>query len=649
MSPTRTGGSRVCDTGCPRLSLGSFRWIGSRKVSPRSRACSRLRAPHPTATLGDRTIIRMSRESPSSLPPSRLPTLSSAAGAAALATSATGIAVLAGWALDIEGLLRVARDPIVMLPNTAIGFAIGGISLWLLRREDASVMQVRIGRGLAVVVLLLGVISFVERVSGVDAGIDRLFFADRVARYPYRPLGLMATNSSVCFMLGGASLLTVDTEVRQRWRPSQLLATAGLAIATLALVGHLYGATPLYAMDRAAGMALITTVGFLFLMLGLLLARAHRGHMSAITARDLGGVLSRRLLLATILVPLVLGWLYIAGRVAQVFSREGGAAMLVLTVIAVQLMIVLRSAMVVRTLDRDRQALLEREAAARAEAEQLAEALQTQTSELEIQSEESRDAAAEAELATERAQQAAAEAARARADAEAANRAKSDFLAVMSHELRTPLNAIGGYVELMELGVRGPITDAQRDDLARIKRSQKHLLGLINEVLNYMRVEAGAMRYEITTLSIREVMEAVEPLVAPLLRAKGLSFERTGDEVNAWVRADPERVRQIFINLLSNAVKFTPPGGHITLHCQPGAGAVAFHVSDTGIGIAADKMASIFEPFVQINTRLTRTEEGVGLGLAISRDLARGMGGDLTVRSREGVGSTFTLTLPRAP
>ena len=557
--------------------------------------------------------------------------------------------MLAGWALDFEGLLRFPGDPIVMLPNTAIGFVVGGISLWLLRREDASVPQTRVGRGLAVVVLLLGAISFIERTSGLDAGIDTLFFADRVARYPYRPLGLMATNSSVCFMLAGASLLTLDMEVRQWWRPSQLFATVGLAIAMLALVGHLYGAAPLYAMDRAAGMALITTVGFLFLMVGLLLSRAHRGHLSAIMARDLGGVLSRRLLLATILVPLVLGWLYIAGRVAQVFSREGGTALLVLTMIAVQLMIVLRSAMVVRALDRDRQALLEREAAARAEAEQLAEVLQTQTSELELQSEEAREAATEAELASERAQQAAAEAARARADAEAANRAKSDFLAVMSHELRTPLNAIGGYVELMEMGVRGPITDAQRDDLARIKRSQKHLLGLINEVLNYMRIEAGAMRYEITTLSSGDVMEAVEPLVAPLLRAKGLFFERAGGEVDARVRADPERVRQIFINLLSNAVKFTPPGGRITLRCEPGDETVAFHVSDTGIGIASDKMASIFEPFVQINTRLTRTEEGVGLGLAISRDLAHGMGGDLTVMSREGVGSTFTLTLPRAP
>src|SRR5688572_5977523 len=532
-----------------------------------------------------------------------------------------GALVFVGWTFDIAWLRHLPPDPIVMLPNTSVGFMVGGLALWLLRRENAGAKAIRIGGVLGVGVLLLGLISFIERVTGVDVGIDRLLFAERLALFPYRPVGLMATNSTVCFTLAGAALLALDVETKRGWRPSQLSATAGLAIATLATVGHLYGATPLYAIDRAAGMALITALAFMSLFVGLVLARPDRGYVALLTASDLGALLARRLLPATILVPLLLGWLFLQGRQAPVVSREGGTALLIITTIGVLLAIVMRSVVVVRAVDRERQLVLEREEAARAQAER----------------------------ATRRAQEAAAEAARARADAEAANRAKSDFLAVMSHELRTPLNAIGGYVELMELGVRGPITDAQRDDLARIKRSQKHLLGLINEVLNYMRVEAGAMRYEITTLSIREVMEAVEPLVAPLLRAKGLSFEPMGGEVDAWVRADPERVRQIFINLLSNAVKFTPPGGHITLHCQPGAEAVAFHVSDTGIGIAADKMASIFEPFVQINTRLTRTEEGVGLGLAISRDLARGMGGDLTVRSREGVGSTFTLTLPRAP
>jgi signal transduction histidine kinase len=156
------------------------------------------------------------------------------------------------------------------------------------------------------------------------------------------------------------------------------------------------------------------------------------------------------------------------------------------------------------------------------------------------------------------------------------------------------------------------------------------------------------MRYEIAPVSAEEVMSAVEPLVAPLFSAKDLSFERERAPLAYRVLADPERTRQIFINLLSNAVKFTPSGGRVTMRCEARENVLAFHVSDTGIGIPADKTNTVFEPFVQIDARLTRAEQGIGLGLAISRDLARGMGGDLTVEARDGAGSTFTLTLPRA-
>lgn len=572
-------------------------------------------------------------ESSVSLPQRRPIDLTGAVALVSSAVAALGTLVLLGWTFDIQQFRRIPPDPIVMLPNTAVGFVMTGIALWLLRRPRASDAGKRVARGLALAVLLLGLLSFIERLSGVSLGIDDLLFADAVARYPYRPVGLMATNSSVCVALAGVGLLTLDHEPRWNWRPSQLAAVVGLAISALAAVGHLYGARPLYAIDRAAGMAVITAVGFILSHLGLLLARPHVGPMSLLTGRDLGAVLTRRLLPATILVPLLLGWLFFQARDQLLISREGGIALLVLPTIAVFLALVLRSAIVVRSLDRDRQVVLEREARARSEAEELSKVLQEQTAELEEQSEEAREAAEEA--------------ARARAEAEAANRAKGEFLAVMSHELRTPLNAIGGYVELMEMEVRGPITAAQREDLARIKRSQTHLLGLINEVLNYTRIEAGAMRYDIEPVSAEEVMSAVEPLVAPLFRAKGLSFEREKAPPAYQVIADSERVRQIFINLLSNAVKFTPPGGRITMRCESRGNVLAFHVSDTGIGIPADKTDSVFEPFVQIDASLARAEQGIGLGLAISRDLARGMGGDLTVEARDGAGSTFTLTLPR--
>jgi signal transduction histidine kinase len=247
-----------------------------------------------------------------------------------------------------------------------------------------------------------------------------------------------------------------------------------------------------------------------------------------------------------------------------------------------------------------------------------------------------------------------AEAEGARGAAVAASRAKGEFLAVMSHELRTPLNAIAGYVELVELGIHGPVTDEQRTALARVQRAQRHLLGLINGVLNYARVEAGAVHYAVEDVALDEVIASCEMLIAPQVRARGLTLRQAADTQAGGppprARADREKVEQILLNLLSNAVKFTPAGGGGTLDCgfARDGGRVRVWVRDTGRGIAPHELVRIFEPFVQLDAALTRTQEGTGLGLAISRDLARGMGGDLTVESAPGAGSTFTLTLPAA-
>ena len=248
----------------------------------------------------------------------------------------------------------------------------------------------------------------------------------------------------------------------------------------------------------------------------------------------------------------------------------------------------------------------------------------------------------------EAALQARQDAAAAQAAAEAASRAKSEFLAVMSHELRTPLNAITGYIDLIEMGIHGPVTPEQRADLARMQRSQRHLMGLINGVLNYSRLEAGAVHYEVQDVAIEGVLATCEAIVAPQISAKRLAMDFGGCDPTLKVRADAEKLQQIVLNLLSNAVKFTDPGGLITLACTPRLEAVAISVSDTGHGIAADQLERIFEPFVQVDAGFTRTHEGVGLGLAISRELARGMGSDLTVESTPGASSTFTLLLPRA-
>ena len=242
----------------------------------------------------------------------------------------------------------------------------------------------------------------------------------------------------------------------------------------------------------------------------------------------------------------------------------------------------------------------------------------------------------------------------ARDAAEAASRAKGEFLAVMSHELRTPLNAIGGYTELLEMGIHGPVTPEQRTALDRIQRSQRALLSVINEVLNYARLETGAVSYDLTDVSVAEAVGAAEVLVAPQVRAKGLGYLWSGCDPRLVVQADPDKLQQVLLNVLANAIKFTEPRdgrpGRLEVSCSadPDDGPVSIRVCDTGVGIPADKLDAVFEPFVQVDQRLTREHGGTGLGLAISRDLARGMGGDLEVESTPGVGSTFTLTLPRA-
>jgi signal transduction histidine kinase len=273
--------------------------------------------------------------------------------------------------------------------------------------------------------------------------------------------------------------------------------------------------------------------------------------------------------------------------------------------------------------------------------------LQTQARQLEEQTNEARELAHELALTNEELRSVVSEAKKAWAAADAANRSKAEFLAVMSHELRTPLNSIGGYVELLEMGLHGPLTEAQKSDLERVKRSQEHLLGIINDILNYTRLEATEVEFDIIDVPLKAMLTELDGVVSSLASDRALEYQCAPPPPSVFIRTDPDKLRQILINLLSNAVKFTPAGS-IRISCAVTAKTASISVEDTGPGIPQEKLEAVFEPFVQLDRGLTRTTDGTGLGLAISRALAQGMGGDIQLKSEVGVGSVFTVTVPLA-
>ena len=294
----------------------------------------------------------------------------------------------------------------------------------------------------------------------------------------------------------------------------------------------------------------------------------------------------------------------------------------------------------------------------RAERE-LVEQLQELTSELEQQIEEAQSlqeeveqannelvsSLADAEAAREQADIARREAEEARHASEDANAAKSQFLAIMSHELRTPLNAIVGYVDLLEFGVHGPLTELQREDLVRIRRSEETLHRLIEDVLNFAKLESGKVEYRYETVVLDEFLGTLEGFIAPRLAQKKIEYYFDPTHASVMVSIDRDRVEQIMLNLLSNAVKFTD-AGRIDVRCVVQDSTFRIDVKDTGRGIEPALLDTIFEPFMQGDRSLTRSAEGTGLGLSISRQLARAMGGDITVESAVGKGSTFAVLLP---
>ena len=234
----------------------------------------------------------------------------------------------------------------------------------------------------------------------------------------------------------------------------------------------------------------------------------------------------------------------------------------------------------------------------------------------------------------------------ARKDAEAANRIKTELFARLSHEFRTPLHAVSGYLEILQQNIHGALTREQRRDLDRIHQAQEHLMALVNMILDFAKLEAGPIELSMAEIPIEETLIGAEALVFPQFAKKKVTYTHRAGDPSQTVFADREKVQQILVNLLANAMKFTPAGGAVDLDWRIEHDSLLIRVRDTGPGIPPEKIEQIFEPFVQLRPLGSLPTGGTGLGLPISRDLARAMGGDISATSTEGSGSTFTVTLP---
>jgi signal transduction histidine kinase len=524
-----------------------------------------------------------------------------------------GALVLAGWALNLPIVTQMSQGGVPMIPLTALSFALAGGSLTMAVRPNRTPTTEAIQQTLAAAVATIAVLTFYEYVRGGSSAFDLLLFGDRL--HDASPsAGRIAPNTAACLLLFALALLSIPPDQRKHDLRAQMFAAPGLFIALVAILGYVFDVRGMYSLSQSSGMALPTAIAHLILGVGIIFAVRDRGVASLLMDEGAAGVLTRRLLPAALLAPVVLGIVRLAGESAGIYETEFGTSLFALVSILIYVVLVLWSARVLRNSDKERVDLLALEQQARAHAER---------------------ARSEAEVA--------------RAEAERANNSKTDFLAVMSHELRTPLTAIMGYEELLSDGITGPVTELQRQQLGRINASARHLLGLIDEILTFARVDIGRERVRWESMSVNHTLTDAASLVQPMAADKNLRFVVELLDEDQSIQTDGTKLRQMLVNLLSNGIKFTDKG-EVRLGCAVNSSTLEVRIADTGVGIAAENIEDVFEPFWQAEQTATRKTGGTGLGLSVTRKLARLLGGDVTVASRMGAGSTFLLTLPmKAP
>ena len=530
------------------------------------------------------------------------------------AVAILGAIALAGWALNLPFVTTATTGGYPILPLMALCFVLAGGALTMAGRPHRTANTDAIQQTLAALVATIAGLTLYEYLRGSESGFDLLLFGDRLRRVLNYPPGRIAINSAGSLLLFALALLSIPHDQRKHDLRAQMFATPGLLIALLAILGYLFGVKGMNSLSQWSGMALWTAIGQLILGVGILVAVRERGVSVLLLDEGAAGVLTRRLLPAALFAPIVLGVIRIVGESAGFYESEFDASLFAVASILTFVGLVLWSARVLRNTDKERVDLLALEKQARAHAEK---------------------ARSEAEGA--------------RAEAERANNSKTDFLAVMSHELRTPLTAIMGYEELLSDGITGPVTELQRQQLGRINASARHLLGLIDEILTFARVDVGRERIRWESMSVNHTLADAAALVEPMAAAKSIDFVVELLDEDQAMQTDGTKLRQMLVNLLSNGIKFTE-NGEVRVRCSESNGILEVRIADTGVGIAAENIEEVFEPFWQAEQTATRKTGGTGLGLSVTRKLARLLGGDVTVASRVGMGTTFLLMLPmKAP